>query len=609
MIRKGKLKSGVAAVGWMLVLLLCVVAWSQEPRGAAAPYDTLPAELQGLEIKDTFIPSQGFQEAGRIDALDGHVVVIHRASGEAYFGREGDPVFENDTLETLVDSRCRLRFQNGDVVSMAEETRFGVDVYQDRRQEGKSESLLSMIKGKAMFYALRLFRHKKRRFNVKTPTAVVGVRGTKFGVAVHWLVEPNAQALGVRLADRSGKLGLQLAQMNPQAKSVTDCHSEDGVLDVAGKTVGPGQMYRGRDGEVIPTPPEVLQGFRQATEIRKQGEAQGAAGEGDEEGEDEGALLGGATGDAENLLDLADAMSDIATQQGGEQAMSGGNIAEGKTAGWISGIMAILVDDLAGGDAWGIYEHGPNLLGSGPDQHVAYKTTHDEDPNHSLVLQEQDAEGTKASVTEFSDGTGIPVSGRTFTYFRGGSYTDASGQEYLAWGWWEDLGGGPDQGLVAEDGGNPYYAATAKIWHIEGLRTHPDYIAYLHQQGARYSYSGESKGVFVENGVGAVELTGSFSCQVDYASRSVEDIHIHSANAGYSVDLSGSGSLDSDGEFDIDNLSGKLDTPSTTPQDTIPWATGGGGVICGAKADGIAGAWNAHDGGNLWAAGQFYGKR
>ena len=70
-----------------------------------------------------------------------------------------------------------------------------------------------------------------------------------------------------------------------------------------------------------------------------------------------------------------------------------------------------------------------------------------------------------------------------------------------------------------------------------------------------------------------------------------------------------SGSLDLDGEFDIENLSGTLDTHVGLPQCTIPRATGGGGVICGVRADGIAGAWNAHDGGNLWATGPFCGKR
>lgn len=598
-------KRALVSVGWVLVIFLCTAAWGQEPRGGAVAHDALPAELKSLEIQDTFVPARGFRQSARIEALEGHVVVIHRASEEAFFGREGDPVFENDALETLEDSRCRLRFQNQDVVSMAPETRFGVDVYQEaKKEEGKSESLLSMIKGKAMFYALRLFGHKKRRFDVKTPTAVVGVRGTKFGVAVHWMNGQNAQAPGVRVADRSGEFGLRLAQIPPRGTSFTDCHSEDGVLDVAGKIVGPGQMYRGRDGAVVPTPPEVLRSFRQATEIKTGKGAQGGTGGGDEQGEEAGAFLGDETGDAEGILDLAEVATNTSTQQGGDQVTSGGNIAEAKTAGRISGIMTILVDN--SGYAWGSYEYGPNPLGPGPNQHVAYETDHDEDPAHRLVLQEQDAEGTKATVSEFTDSTSVPVSGRTFTYFKGGSYTDASGREYLEWGWWEDVGSG-SKGLVADDGTDFYYAATHKIWHIEGLRTHPDYIDYLHRQGARFSYTGETKGVFVENGVGAVELTGPFSCRVDFGSRSVKDIHIQSSNAGYFVNLSGSGSLDPDGEIDIDNLSGTLESPTAGSKNAVD--TGGGGVIMGPKADGIAGAWDAHDGGSLWATGQFYGKR
>lgn len=593
MTRKGRLKNGdVVAVGCMLVFLLCTVAWGQDPRGGSVSKDALPSSLKGLVIQDVFVPTRGFQEAARIEALEGHVVVIHRASGRAYFGREGDPIFENDALETLEDSRCRIHFKNEDVVSMAEKTRFGVDGYRDR-EEGREKSFLSMLKGKALFYALRLFGHEKRRFDVKTPTAVVGVRGTKFGVAVHWIEETSAQAApGVRVADRSGALDPRLAQGPPSGKSYTDCHSEDGTLDVGGTIVEPGQMYRGRDGDVVPTPPEVVRAFREATAVRG-GEGKG---EDEEEDEDEGESFVGLSAGPDRDFTPPDP-SDMDPPPVPPPPPPG-------TAGRISGIMTILVDN--SGYAWGSYEYGPNPLGPGPNQHVAYETDHDEDPDHRLVLQEQDAEGTKATVSEFTDGTSVPVSGRTFTYFKGGSYTDASGREYLEWGWWEDLGSG-SKGLVADDGTDFYYAATHKIWHVEGLRTHPDYIDYLHQQGARFSYAGETKGVFVEDGVGAVELTGPFSCQVDFGSRSVKDIHIQSSNAGYFVNLNGSGSLGSDGEIDIDNLSGTLESPTAGTKTAVD--TGGGGVIMGPKADGIAGAWDAHDGGSLWATGQFYGKR
>ena len=127
------------------------------------------------------------------------MVVIHRAAKGAYFGREGDTIYEDDSLNTLADSRCRVKFFDEDVVTMAAETEFSVDSFEDQRKAGKKRSLFSMVKGKAMFYAMRLFRYKETRYRLKTPTVTVGVRGTKFGAHVYWVdKEKSADAVGIR---------------------------------------------------------------------------------------------------------------------------------------------------------------------------------------------------------------------------------------------------------------------------------------------------------------------------------------------------------------------------------------------------------------------------
>ncbi|RLB15022.1 MAG: hypothetical protein DRG63_07575, partial [Deltaproteobacteria bacterium] len=96
------------------------------------------------------------RRAGVIRAMLGHVVVVHRATNEAYFGRTGDTIYENDAIYTLDDSRCRIYFFDDDLVSMAANTEFAVDQYEDKREEKKKTSFFSMLKGKAMFFALRL---------------------------------------------------------------------------------------------------------------------------------------------------------------------------------------------------------------------------------------------------------------------------------------------------------------------------------------------------------------------------------------------------------------------------------------------------------------------
>ena len=104
-------------------------SWAQS---AGKPVQELPSELKKLDIKGSYI-SSSFKRAGRIHALTGSVVVVHKATKEAYFGRKGDYIHENDSLHTLAESRCRIKFFNEDIVTMAKETEFSVDSFQDDR--------------------------------------------------------------------------------------------------------------------------------------------------------------------------------------------------------------------------------------------------------------------------------------------------------------------------------------------------------------------------------------------------------------------------------------------------------------------------------------------
>jgi hypothetical protein len=208
----------------------------------AAPPDRLPEELRGLSPSDYFIPSSQ-KKVGVIHRLEGYVVIVHGAGKQAYFGMQGDPVYEKDTLVTLAQSVCSIQLLDGDTVTVASGTEFSLESFEDRREEGRKSSFFRMVKGRAIFYAMRLFSYKEGRFTVATPTNTIGVRGTRFGVHAYFLDD---------------------------GRSITDCFCEEGVVDVDGLTVVSGQMYNGRTGQVIPTPAEVIRSFREATEFKSE---------------------------------------------------------------------------------------------------------------------------------------------------------------------------------------------------------------------------------------------------------------------------------------------------------------------------------------------------
>ncbi len=363
---------------------------------------------------------------------------------------------------------------------------------------------------------------------------------------------------GLEVADKGDDIGVYLAAIDPGAgTSFTDCHSEDGLVEIE---LDPNKKTTAEGKSVVEANTETI-----------------------------GQETGTETGDA--------------------------SIAQGKTAGRVSGIATLIVD--GAGQAYEslglkspIYSYGPNKLTGGAETHITYEGMHPNDDDYKMTIQEQSYPSMDMKVTQFGwgPGTNATASLHYFKWNQGGSYTDENGHEYLEWGWWEDTSG-TDPGQIAT--GSDYRVATNKIWEIEGLRTHTDYISYLRQQGASYTYSGEAKGVIAHSDSGAgdffvpQELSGSFSCHINFGNKQVSDFDINATGGAHSVHITGSGNLESDGGFKLGGFTGTIDGNSVAD----PGAAGAGGSLFGGKAEGMAGDWAANDGADYWATGEFHGKR
>ncbi len=144
-----------------------------------------PEALAGVSIGSDYAPSD-FKQAGRIERIagDGRVVVLHRADKKAFYASVEDPVHENDAVYTLNGARCRILLEDKNLVTMAPDSDLLIDEVVLNSARGVKRSLFEVTRGKAVFYAIRLFRFRDVRLHVKTPTATVGVRGTKFGTEI-----------------------------------------------------------------------------------------------------------------------------------------------------------------------------------------------------------------------------------------------------------------------------------------------------------------------------------------------------------------------------------------------------------------------------------------
>lgn len=543
---------------------------SQVKRGAAIPIDQVPERLKKLDIKDYFIPSD-FNRVGIIHAIRGTVVVIHKATGEAYFGMEGDYIHENDALETLDKSRCRLRLFNEDVISMAPDSNLAVDEVAFSRKKRVKRSFFSMLKGKVMFYSSRLFSFKKSYARLKTPTAVVGVRGTKFGVYVYW-EDGEKQAKGpIQVADLGNDMGMYLAKVGPGegGKSYTRAHFEDGDGYVDGKDVPAGFTYDSKTDETNPTDPTYAKDFEEETSVEEKPKYE----EPPEPPADTGKQDPGS--DADTNEDIADIALEHKT--GG---VTQPEVPEPEPSGQYGYFIAFLSEY-----SDGVYFYAGNSR-TVTRQDFGGETVRTDSGSDYIEVTGQSAwDGGTPYVKEIS---WLGYSSSDL----GPSQPIVVGQlgsnSYLTWGWWNSPGTvtiDPVGDYAIDHPDNPRQG-----YYIFGPNP-----ADINALSGTYTYTGDAYGSFyLSDSSAAMTGTGTFGCTLNFDSPSVTNFGLSVSGGGYSASiLNASGTLSTgDNHINLDySTSGtwQFVGPTGGP---VP-ATSGDveGSVYGTNGEAVGGVW------------------
>lgn len=255
-----------------LAIVLLASTPALAARGQGVTTDQLPEELRGLTIENKFIRGQGVP-IGRVRTLRGHLLVRHGNSPQVYFAARGDNLYAHDELFTLKKSRVRIRFTTADIVNMGADTNIRVDELVDDRKKRVKRTKMNMLRGKAMFYVMRLMKYNKVDTQITTPTAVCGVRGTKFGLIVQKKTD-NLWSMGqpLYLADASGMPLSNLLAANGSADSLTVMLMEAGTgfIKSGGVTTTLNTGQTGTSGPagppaVTPTDPNVSRSLNNET--------------------------------------------------------------------------------------------------------------------------------------------------------------------------------------------------------------------------------------------------------------------------------------------------------------------------------------------------------
>jgi hypothetical protein len=582
--KKSFVSAAVIAVVFLFFFISSVAAAAQ--RGKAASSDLVPDELKSLKVEDYFIEGNG-SPVGSIQNASGYVIVFHKDTGRAYFAAAGDAVYRKDIFYTLNDSRCRIRFSTEDIITMGENSKIVADEVTDDRASGEKKSSVSMLKGKAMFYVVRLFKYKKVSAVVNTPAAVMGVRGTKFGVEVRKVSE--------KVADISDRSFVYLAQ-NDSANSETIVYGFEGSVDVTSnidgntQTVGEGQtlvLDNTGSGNIEQTDPGAANQFIGETEGGGGGGASGGSGSGSggsESGTGGSGEEGGGTGDT-----------------GGTEGSSAENIAQNVTGssidqqGQSSTTDAWPVNRMGYFTAMLTFYDGESKSHSGtfmsselqdftnPGDPAYGNDAYDPDDNEMWVNRNS-SKLTKINSDNYVDGE-YPV-----------IFTNLGHNAYMEWGYWTmtdsvDIGDGM------------YYHVDNRGYYITGDNTSDIDMANLQSIEGWWLYSGGADGTYWTDG-GGVNMTGGFDAKVNFNSQSILEFNMTVTGEGHMASVTGaSGSFEGTSHFILD-----LTSSGTAAIDENDGDFKASGSFYGPAAQSMGGAWRVETEGSN-ATGIFHGDK
>ncbi len=116
---------------------------------------------------------------GKFTSLEGSVDITSTGK-DARPAATGDPVAVGDFIRTKSKSRCEITYLDGNIIRLAEASRLRVTEYSLEKNNQKLDLLRGKVQSIVKTAAEVTGVAKGGRFEVHTPTAVAGVRGTNF---------------------------------------------------------------------------------------------------------------------------------------------------------------------------------------------------------------------------------------------------------------------------------------------------------------------------------------------------------------------------------------------------------------------------------------------
>ncbi len=143
-------------------------------------------------------PTPTSESIGTVERMEG-IVRVKRADGSTAELKQGDPVYQNDVIETEGNGKIGIEFQDGSVFTLGNDARMTLDEFVYDPATGEGSSSVGVIKGMFKFVSGEIAANNPGEMEITTPVATLGIRGTTGGGQVlgegqdnSFFLEPNA---------------------------------------------------------------------------------------------------------------------------------------------------------------------------------------------------------------------------------------------------------------------------------------------------------------------------------------------------------------------------------------------------------------------------------
>jgi hypothetical protein len=126
--------------------------------------------------------AQQASAAGRIKLVSGTASIVR--AGTQMPAKVGEVVFEADALRTGTDGRLGVTLKDETRISLAPNSEVRVDRFVYAPSEGRLAFTLRILRGLTAYVSGRIARLAPDAVRLETPTAVIGVRGTRLAIRV-----------------------------------------------------------------------------------------------------------------------------------------------------------------------------------------------------------------------------------------------------------------------------------------------------------------------------------------------------------------------------------------------------------------------------------------